>query len=148
MTGLTLPHLYQTYLFGPLGAQSIESIDGSAMTWSNAYDLARVGQMLANRGSYGDLRFFGEETFQQMLPRKLDKVLGPDTDITWGIGLTPYGDNGLSDNTIGHGSASSCTLRVDLEQDLVIAMTRRTAGENFRVYHPKFIRAVTDGVAN
>jgi len=58
ITGLTLPHLYQEYLFGPLGCDSIESIDGSAMTWSNAYDLARVGQMLANHGAYGNLRFF------------------------------------------------------------------------------------------
>ena len=146
VTGLTLPHLYQKYLFGPLGCESIESIDGSAMTWSNAYDLARVGQMLANHGSYGNLRFFGEETFQQMLPRKLDKLLGPDTKIVWGIGLTEYGGNDLSDQTIGHGSASSCTLRVDLEQDLVITMTRLTAGKNFGQYHPRFIQAVTAGV--
>ncbi len=128
--------------------ESIESIDGSAMTWSNAYDLARVGQMLANHGAYGYLRFFGEETFQQMLPQKLDKLLGPDTNVTWGVGLVWYRNNGLSQRTIGHGSASSCTLRVDLEKDLVITMTRLTAGENFRVYHPKFIAAVTSGVAD
>ncbi len=147
LTGVTLPHLYQKHLFGPLGCRSIESIDGSAMTWSNAYDLARVGQMLANRGAYGNLRFFSEETFEQMLPRKLGKLLGPDTNVTWGVGLTWFRGNGLSQRTIGHGSASSCTLRVDLEQDLVITMTRQTAGKNFRVYHPKFIAAVTGGVA-
>ena len=147
ISGLALPNLYQEYLFGPLGCESIESIDGSAMTWSNAYDLARVGQMLANHGAYGDMRFFSEETFQQMLPRNLAPVLGPDTKIVWGIGLTPYGEHGLSKSTIGHGSASSCTLRVDLENDLVITMTRRTAGENFGVYHPQFIRAITEGVA-
>jgi len=148
LTGLTLPHLYQKHLFRPLGCESIESIDGSAMTWSNAYDLARVGQMLANRGAYGNQRFFSEETFGQMLPQKLDKLLGPDTKVTWGVGLTWFRRNGLSQNTIGHGSASSCTLRVDLDQDLVITMTRLTAGENFRVYHPKFIATVTDGVAD
>lgn len=146
VTGLTLPHLYQKYLFGPLGCESIESIDGSAMTWSNAYDLARVGQMLANRGAYGNLRFFSEETFEQMLPRKLDKLLGPDTKVTWGIGLTWFRGSGLSQRTIGHGSASSCTLRVDLENDLVITMTRLTAGENFRKYHRKFISTITDGI--
>ena len=146
LTGLALPHLYQNYLFGPLGCESIESIDGSAMTWSNAYDLARVGQMLANHGAYGNLRFFSEETFQQMLPQKLDKLLGPDTDVTWGIGLTWFRGNGLSQQTIGHGSASSCTLRVDLENDLVITMTRQTAGKNFGVYHPKFIAAITGGI--
>jgi CubicO group peptidase (beta-lactamase class C family) len=146
VTGVTLPHLYQDYLFGPLGCESIESIDGSAMTWSNAHDLARVGQMLANHGAYGNLRFFGEETFQQMLPQKLDKLLGPDTKVTWGIGLTWFRSNGLSDRTIGHGSASSCTLRVDLENDLVITMTRATAGRNFKKYHPQFITAITGSI--
>ena len=148
LTGLALPRLYQTYLFGPLGCESIESIDGSALTWSNAYDLARVGQMLANHGTYGNLRFFREETFQQMLPRKLDSLLGPETDVTWGIGLTWFRGNGLSQNTIGHGSASSCTFRIDLEKDLVITMTRETAGNNFGKYHPRFIAAITSGAAD
>lgn len=148
LTGLAVPQLYQKYLFGPLGCESIEAIDGSALTWSNAYDLALVGQLLANHGAYGNLRFFSEETFQQMLPRKLNNLLGPDTDVTWGIGLTWFRGNGLSQRTIGHGSASSCTLRVDLEKDLVITMTRRTAGKNFGVYHPKFIAAVTSNVAD
>ncbi len=148
VTGLALPLLYQEYLYGPLGCESIESIDGSAMTWSNAYDVARVGQMLANHGAYGNLRFFSEKTFEQMLPQKLDKLLGPDTDVTWGVGLTWFRENGLSKRTIGHGSASACTLRVDLEKDLVITMTRLTAGENYGKYHPKFIKTVTDGVAD
>jgi CubicO group peptidase (beta-lactamase class C family) len=148
MTGMTLPQLYQKHLFGPLGCESIESIDGSAMTWSHARDLARVGQMLANRGAYGDLRFFNEATFEQMLPQKLEKLLGPDTDTTWGVGLTWFRGNGLSQRTIGHGSASSCTMRVDLEKDLVITMTRLTAGKNFGRYHPEFIAAVTSGVAD
>ena len=69
------------------------------------------------------------------------------TDVTWGIGLTWFCGDGLSDRTIGHGSASSCTLRVDLENDLVITMTRQTAGRNFRKYHPQFIQAVTSSIA-
>jgi CubicO group peptidase (beta-lactamase class C family) len=146
MTGLTLPELYKKYLFDALGCESIESIDASAMTWSNAHDLARIGQLLANRGSYGNQRFFSEETFEQMLPQKLDQLLGSDTKVTWGIGLTWFRGNGLSNRTIGHGSASSCTLRVDLKNDLVITMTRATAGRNFKKYHPRFIKAVTDGI--
>jgi len=147
ITGITTPILYQDYLFGPLGCESIEAIDGAVMTWSNAYDMAIVGQMLANRGAYGDQRFFSEDTFEQMLPRKLDNLLGPDTEIVWGIGLTPYGENGLSDKTVGHGSATSCTMRVDLENNLVITMSRGQAGKNFYEYHPKFIAAIAEGVA-
>ncbi|MHC4165430.1 MAG: hypothetical protein ACYSWQ_00560 [Planctomycetota bacterium] len=146
MTGLTLPELYKKFLFDPLGCESIESIDASAMTWSDARDLARIGQLLANSGSYGNKRFFSEETFEKMLPRKLDQLLGPDTNVTWGIGLTWFRGNGLSNRTVGHGSASSCTLRVDLENDLVITMTRATAGRNFKKYHGQFITAVTDSI--
>lgn len=147
ISGKTLPTLYKDALFDPLGCQSIESIDGSAMTWSNARDLAIVGQMLANRGQYGSNIFFSEKTFEKMLPRKLNHLLGEKTRINWGIGLTWFREPGFSSKTIGHGSASSCTLRVDLENDLVVTMTRSTAGRNFGKYHPKFIKAVTDSIA-
>ncbi len=148
ITGITLPDLYQKYLFGPLGCQSIESVDGSALTWSNAYDLALIGQMLCNQGTYNDYLFFSEEKFNQMLPQKLDSILGPNTDIRWGIGLTEFTEGGLSKKTIGHGSASSCTLRIDLKNDLVISMTRSRAGENFNQNHEKFISAITSSIVN
>tara|TARA_B100001029_G_C15057399_1_gene455503 strand:- start:171 stop:1763 length:1593 start_codon:yes stop_codon:yes gene_type:complete len=148
ITGMTLPDLYQKYLFGPLGCQSIESIDGSALTWSNAYDLAIIGQMLCNRGTYNKYLFFSEEKFGQMLPQKLNSILGPNTDITWGIGLTEFKEGGLDKKTIGHGSASSCTLRVDLKNELVISMTRARAGENFENNHEKFISAITSSIIN
>ena len=146
ITGITLPHLYQKYLFAPLGCQSIESVDGSALSWSNAYDIALIGQMLCNRGKYDNYLFFSEENFKQMLPQKLDSLLGPNTDITWGIGLTEFKEGGLSSKTIGHGSASSCTLRVDLKNDLVISMTRSRAGENFDHNHEKFISTITNSL--
>ena len=79
-------------------------------------------------------------------PLGLHLLLGPDTKANWGIGLTKLGGSGLSKRTIGHASASSCTLRVDLENDLVITMTRAIAGKNFKKYHSQFIKAVTDGV--
>ena len=83
-----------------------------------------------------------------MLPQKLDSLLGPNTDITWGIGLTQFNERGLSSETIGHGSASSCTLRVDLQNDLVITMTRSRAGENFEQNHERFISAITNSLVN
>ena len=83
-----------------------------------------------------------------MLPQKLDSLLGPNTDITWGIGLTQFNEGGLSSETIGHGSASSCTLRVDLQNDLVITMTRSRAGENFEQNHERFISAITNSLVN
>ena len=146
ITGDTLPALYKKHLFDPLGCEGIESVDAAAATHSNAIDLARVGQMLANRGAYGDKRFFREETFERMLPKKLTPVLGEETEVEWGIGLVHMVHDGLSKQTIGHGSASSSTFRVDLENDLVITMVRPQRGSNYGKYFPKFIRAATDAI--
>ena len=104
--------------------------------------------MLCNRGTYNKYLFFSEEKFGQMLPQKLNSILGPNTDITWGIGLTEFKEGGLDKKTIGHGSASSCTLRVDLKNELVISMTRARAGENFENNHEKFISAITSSIIN
>ena len=54
-----------------------------------------------------------------------------DTEVEWGIGLVYMVRDGLSNQTVGHGSASSSTFRVDLENDLVITMGRPQRGENY-----------------
>jgi hypothetical protein len=38
-------------------------------------------------------------------------------------------------------------VRVDPVNDLVIVMTRNTAGKNFEKYHPQFLQAIVDGMA-
>ena len=95
-----------------------------------------------NRGAYGDLRFFSEETFGKMLPQRLTPVLGRYTKQERGIGTIWYEGNGLGKGTFAHGAASGATLRIDPEHDLVIVMTRDARGKNFRTYHPKFLQAV------
>ena len=55
-------------------------------------------------------------------------------------------DPGLSQNTFAHGAASAATFRIDLDNNLVIVMTRNTAGEPYLEYHPKFIAAVVAGL--
>ena len=110
-------------------------------------DIAKIGQMLLNKGKYGNMQFFSEDTFAKMLPSKLTDVLGPDTNIEWGIGVMPwFSGEGLGKGTFGHGAASSATLRIDPINDLVIVMTRNTAGKNFGKYHPQFIKAIVDGL--
>jgi len=102
--------------------------------------------MLLNRGAYGDLRFFREETFAQMLPERLTRVLGPGTQTEWGIGAVWYTEPGLGKGTFGHGAASSATLRIDPEHELVIVMTRAAGGTHFSEYHPRFLAAVVEGL--
>ena len=93
--------------------------------------------MLANRGAYGDRRFFSEETFERLLPTRLAAKY-PQLDdpvLEWGIGLSwmfdPAGsmrlnprlrqENALGPNVIGHSSLSWSIFRVDLD-------TRRISG--------------------
>jgi len=64
-----------------------------------------------------------------------------------GFGTTWYKDEPLSGRTFGHGAASAATLRIDLENELVIAMNRNRAGTNHRVYHGKWIQAIVDAMA-
>jgi len=146
VTGESLPNFYRNHLLGPLGCENIDIPNASSGAMSVPLDMAKIGQMLLNRGVYGKMQFMSEETFEKMLPQKLTKVLGPDTDQVYGIGTTWYPNEGLGDGTFAHGAASSATTRIDPVNDLVIIMTRNSAGRNFAKYHRRFIDAVVAGM--
>lgn len=138
VSGQAIPYLFQEHLFGPLGAEHT-TIEGTAGDSSSiCLDIARVGQMLLNCGAYGQYRFFSEESFEKMLPVKLDKL-----DIEWGIGATWSGGPGLSKKTIGHGAASGAILRIDPEHELVIVSTRNTQGSGYEQYSLRLLEACT-----
>lgn len=146
VSGEALPQFYRSHLLGPLG---MEHTGVATMSWDTAsvpLDIARAAQMLLNRGAYGSLRFFSEETFEQMLPRRLEATLGPDTTEEYGIGTSYFRGEGLGEGTFGHGAASSSTLRIDPEHELVIVMARNDAGENFNEFHPRFLNAIAAGL--
>jgi len=144
VSGEALPHFYQRHLLGPLGCDHTDVTTSSYDARSTPMDIAKIAQMLLNKGAYADQRFFSESTFNQMLPQRLTKLLGPDTHINWGIGLMWMDDTTKDHQVIGHGAASSATLQIDLPNDLVIVMTRNMPGKNFGLYHPKFIKLVRD----
>lgn len=144
VSGEAIPQYFQNHLLGPLGCEHTEVIDTSARAFSVPMDIAKFGQMLLNRGRYGDMEFFSEETFEKMMPRPLTDLLGPDTDLQWGIGAVYMGDPGLSKGAFGHGAASGATLRIDPENKLVVVMTRNTAGNDYGVHHTQFMRAIGD----
>jgi len=112
---------------------------------STAYDMAVVGQMLLNRGSYGDLCFFSEESYEALLPVDLEEYFPEIKNKMWGIGITPMNrylkdeDSGeerniLSDHVIGHGSATSSILNVDLENKILITQSRMDGGKQYHDY--------------
>ncbi len=147
ITGLTYPEFARRHLLEPLGCKNTDALNASYDTYSNAIDMARIGQMLLNRGAYGSYRFFSEETFEAMLLQSLASLLGPDTDEQRGIGLLWYdGNPPLSERTITHGAASRAVLYIDLENNLIISMTRNDGGLNFYKYPPQFIQTILDAM--
>lgn len=141
VTGEALPLAFQHHLYGPLGCTGTEVRGSHADAYSIPLDMAKFGQLLLNKGSYGKLRFFRAETFEQMLPRTLTIELGPDTKKRFGISLdgTP--------ERFGHGAASAATFHVDRTKDLVVIMTRNKMGKNQDKYNGKFWDALNAGMA-
>lgn len=162
VSGKSIFRLMRENFFDPLDAKNtfLEEDLGFSCN-GTAFDFGVLGQLLLNKGSYGDLKFFSPETFEKLLPKPLNQFY-PDINVDWGIGLTwmrqghtdagknglPKGKTILSKNIIGHGSATSAILRVDLDNDLVIAQTRRRGSKVYGKYLTKFLMAIEDGLTD
>jgi CubicO group peptidase (beta-lactamase class C family) len=145
-SGEAIPQFYRDHLLAPLGCTHTRVTNNSWDAASTPMEIARIGQMLLNQGAYGDLRFFGAETFGRMMPERLTRVLGPESQTEWGIGAVWYKEPGFGAGTFGHGAASSATLRLDPAHELVVVMTRNAAGTHFEEFHPRFLAAVVEGL--
>ncbi len=162
VSGKSIFRLFHENFFIPLGQDDPTIVDLGYGIDCTVADLARVGQLMLNRGSYGDLEFFSPETFDKLMPRPYKDVFPglPHSEWDYGLGITwtrqPHPDAGkdgvpedrtiLSKNTIGHGAASSTILRVDLDNELVVAMCRFTAGDDYNKHIVRFLQAVEDGL--
>ena len=160
VSGKSIFRLLRENLFDPLEMKDTSQEEDLGFSCNTtAGDLAVIGQLLLNRGSYGDLEFFSSETFDQLVPKPLDRYW-PEIHKEWGIGLTwmrqPHPDAGidgvaaeatiLSRNVIGHGSATSSVLRVDLDNGLVIAQTRRIGGKRYDEHLERLLLAIEAGL--
>ena len=78
----------------------------------------------------------------------------PVDGLTWmrqahpqaGMNGIPKDTTVLSRNVIGHGSATSAILRVDLDHELVICQTRRRGGADYDKHVTEFLIAVEAGL--
>jgi CubicO group peptidase (beta-lactamase class C family)/predicted esterase len=163
VSGKSIFRLMRENLFEPLGmTHTTLEEDLGFSCFSTAEDFARLGQMLLNRGAYGDWVFFSPQTFDQLLPRPLSEFYPAITNKEWGVGITwmrqrhpQAGTNGvskdatiLSRNVMGHGSATAAILRVDLDNELVITQTRRRAGTDYEEHLAKLLVAIESGLQN
>ncbi|MBL9127013.1 MAG: beta-lactamase family protein [Verrucomicrobiales bacterium] len=161
VSGKSVFRLVREHLFEPLGmSRTSLQEDLGFGCFSTAGDLAKLGQMLLNQGAYGDRLLFQRATFGALLPQPLQRFYPGIADVEWGIGLTwmrqpppEAGTNGipreatlLGRNVVGHGSATAAILRVDLDNDVVIAQSRRRAGPDYEKHWVRFLRVVDEGL--
>ncbi len=146
VSGRAIPYLFQERLLGPLGARhtKVEGTAGDAQ--SICMDMAKVGQMLLNKGTYGEYRFFSEKTFEKMLPAPLDRLV-PGLEGSWGIGLKPYHEFGLNEGAFGHGAASGAIYRIDPGHDLIIVACRNRPGKQWWKNYSQIVQACTSPLA-
>lgn len=105
---------------------SMGGVSGHAGLFSNATDLAILGQLMLNKGGYGGVKIFDENTynlFTKSLDNHSDQALGwrkrgSDTENakTW-----MFGDY-ASYNTMGHTGWVGTLVMVDPEKDLSIVL--------------------------
>lgn len=160
VSGKSIFRLMREQLFDPLQMHNtILEEDLAFGCHSNAGELARIGQMLLNKGTYGEIRFFSPETYEKILPKKLNKFY-PAIKQEWGVGITwmrqqrPQSDRTpsaagrfiLSKNMFGHGSATSAILRIDPDNKLVIAQTRRRGGKFYEKYLTEMLLILEKGM--
>ena len=146
-TGESISTFSRDHLFAPLGCTRTEVRNTGGATQSTSLEMARVCQMLLNRGAYGDKRLLAEPVVAEMLPRRHSKTLGPyANDRPWGMGTHPWKTDDFSPLAFGHAGYFKSTVFIDPAHDLVVVMLRQGAGTNYDKYHPQFLKAIADGM--
>jgi CubicO group peptidase (beta-lactamase class C family) len=162
--GRAFPILQREVLFSPIGANSVDQWDCGWAGAATALDMAKVGQMLLQKGAYGDWQFFSEETWRQLLPARLASFYPKltDTAIERGIGLEHLWDPEDEAapaaaapapkklHTVGHGSASTSIYRIDYPHDIVMVAGRIAApdGQAYDKYQHAMVRTLESAVMN
>jgi CubicO group peptidase (beta-lactamase class C family) len=161
VAGKSAVRLYDEHLFRALNFGDVPIGNASSDGHFTAMELAILGQLIANRGSYGDLEFISPRTFNLLLPEPLQvpdrgSVEDEGIGLHWIRRLKPGAppnskrveDQLFSPRTVGHGSLSGCVFMIDLERGLIIAQVRRQAGPRHGEWSARFFQTIADAVAN
>lgn len=142
LSGRAVPYLFEVCLFAPLGMQQAVADNTYGGLYATCLDLAKLGQMLLQRGRYGAYEFFSEENFRKLLPAPL-AALNPALQQSWGIGTAPAAGNGLSEQAFGHAAASGAIFQVDPQQELILIVGRDRTGASYDHHAAAFVAACT-----
>ena len=134
-TGTPINKLFQDYYFRRIGITTIKGDDHGGGYVACAMDMAKLAQLLLNKGAYGKWRFFSKDTYKAIMPRDLSKDNpGLKLTTTWafghyGVGIHPFSDpSGDPDGPIyyGHGSATYSVFLFDPVHQTMIIQARNS----------------------
>jgi CubicO group peptidase (beta-lactamase class C family) len=111
ISGESVPRLYRKHLLEPLNCTRTKLELTSYGSVSTSMELARIGQMMLNGGSYGNLRFTSPQIIQQMVPQPGNDRFEPDKSIRWGVGTKIFDSDGFSDQAYGGSGATGPSSR-------------------------------------
>lgn len=153
LTGKTVTRLFHRAYFEPLGLPPMPFEQMGSGARPTAFELATLGQIVANRGRYGGLEFFSGATFEELLPTPYDEFEKPDPDNKnhfYGLGIRwvrehkdEDGKPLFSRRVLGHGSFSHSVFMIDLERGLVISQVREKSTKADAKWFPQFLSEIS-----
>ena len=132
-TATPIDRLFEDNYYRQLGITTMSGDDQGGGYAAGAADLAKLAQLLLNKGSYGKWRFFSPETYEKLMPRD---IRGDNPDIrmttTWffgryGVGIHPFrapSDDPEAVQYYGHGSATFTVFGFDPKYQTFIVQAR------------------------
>jgi CubicO group peptidase (beta-lactamase class C family) len=141
VSGEAYPQFALRHLLLPLGMDRTRVTNGGGHNAITSLDYAKFGQMLLNRGAYGNARCFSQKTFEEMLP-SIDGSNRRGVGLIW-MNWQKYG---FSPDTFGHNAGNSSVLGVDPEHDLVVVIVSAGTHKDFDGKASPFYRAVIDSL--
>jgi CubicO group peptidase (beta-lactamase class C family) len=137
VTGEALPQFARHHLLDPLGMDHTRVTNSGGHNATTSRDYAKFGQMLLNRGAYGNMRFFSEKTFNDMIPAG-DGSNRRGTGLMW-MNWQKYG---FSTGAFGHNAGNSSILAIDPPHDLVVVIVSAGSRKDFSLRAAPFYRGI------
>lgn len=98
-------------------------VGGNAGLFSNAEDLAILGQMLLNKGEYGGVRYLKAETVEYFTKKGYGNHRGLGFDKRRNSKRKGVVSSRVSTESFGHTAFTGCIFWVDPKEELVFVMT-------------------------
>jgi CubicO group peptidase (beta-lactamase class C family) len=129
VTGTPLHDLYRQRLLDPLGiSRSTVIPDSNADGRSTSLDLARLAQLLLNRGEYGNFRFFSADIFADSFShspnlRTSNTALSNSAvDYAWALGIRQMTGDQWGNGVLYADASNASILIIDLSHQFIIAV--------------------------